>query len=96
MFQSCFKEVSGVCQVHFEGVSKSVKHVSKKFQDCLQDFRVFQRSVKGVARTFQGFATGFWAIRKLQGSFKGVSLSLKGFSRVFQMCFKDVSIGPYS
>ena len=60
MFQACFKEVSGVCQEHFKGVSKSVKHVSKKFQECFKIvLRVFQASVKGVTRTFQGFSTGF-------------------------------------
>ena len=44
-----------------------------------------------MSKELQGRFKGFLQDFRLEGSFKGVSLSLKGFSRVFQMCVKEVS-----
>ena len=82
-----------MCLEHFKGVSKSFKHASKKFQG------YFKLVLGGVSRKShmcckeEGFSTGFWILRKLQGSFKGVLLDLKSVSNVFQGSFKWFSRG---
>ena len=43
-----------------------------------------------MSKELQGRFKGFVQDFRLEGSFKGVSLSLKGFSRVFQMCVKGI------